>query len=306
MSSKITSITLVRDKLLEKDVFPHKNGDRFHTTFAADVIPGILKKEDKCILTLLNDKTYSLSIKLKVNSYTVNSFKDSFDFDKTYIFDKNKNCFELNTITTYDILKVSHILIIGTAAKPNAPAAPAEAAAQFEFNGITKTFLIIDNNVDGNTPKYTDVTIEEYLNLYYIEHFSLNIIEFSDLYKKYKNNTEEESGGQREAAEEPEAPEGEGEEGRGEVGVGQVAQGAQGAPGAPEVGEAAGGVEGAAGEGGRVALVGRGEPEPEVEVEEGAAEVEVEVGVKGRQGGGGGTEMTGKKKTVKKIKKNKK
>ena len=270
MNSKITSITLVRDKLLEKDVFPHKNGDRFHTTFAADVIPGILKKEDKCILTLLNDKTYSLSIKLKVNSYTVNSFKDSFDFDKTYIFDKNKNCFELNTITTYDSLTVSHILIIGTVDKPNAPAAP------FEFNGITKTFLIIDNNVDGNTPKYTDVTIEEYLNLYYIEHFSLNIIEFSDLYKKYKNNTEEESGGQREAVE---------------------AAGVEEEGG--EVGEEAPGVGGVAGEG---APVGRGEPEPEVEVEEGV----VEGGVKGRQGGGGGTEMTGKKKTVKKIKKNKK
>ena len=161
MSSKITSITLVRDKLLETDVFPKKNGDRFHTTFAADVIPGILKKEDKCILTLLKGKTYSLSIKLKVNSYTVNSFKDSFDFDKTYIFDKNKNCFELNTITTYDSLTVSHILIIGTAA-------PAEAAAQFEFNGITKTFLIINSDETRNTPKYTDVTIEEYLNLYYI------------------------------------------------------------------------------------------------------------------------------------------
>ena len=197
MNSKITSITLVSDKLLETDVFPKKNGDRFHTTIATDVIPDILKKEDKCILTLLKDKTYSLSIKLKVNSYTVNSFKDSFDFDNIYIFDKKKDCFKLNTITTYDSLTVSHILIIGTAYEPNAPAAP------FEFNGITKTFLIIDNNVDGNTPKYTDVTIEEYLNLYYIEHFSLNIIEFSDLYKKYKNNTEEESGGQREAVEEP-------------------------------------------------------------------------------------------------------
>ena len=86
MSSKITSITLVQDKLLENDVFPQKNGDRFHTTFVTDVIPGILDKEDKCILTLLKDTTYSLSIKLKVNSYTVNSFKDSFDFDNIYIY----------------------------------------------------------------------------------------------------------------------------------------------------------------------------------------------------------------------------
>ena len=295
MNSKITSITLVRDKLLETDVFPKKNGDRFHTTIATDVIPDILKKEDKCILTLLKDKTYSLSIKLKVNSNMVNSFKDSFDFDNIYIFDKKKDCFKLNTITTYDSLTVSHILIIGTAAKPNAPAAPAEAAAPFEFNGITKTFLIIDNNVDGNTPKYTDVTIEEYLNLYYIEHFSLNIIEFSDLYKKYKNNTEEESGvepgEQREAAGGVEGAAGEVEEEEGGGGERQVAQ---------VEGEAAGGVEGAAGEG---VKPGEGQVAP------GAPEVgeaEVEVGVKGRQGGGGGTEMTGKKKTVKKIKKNKK
>ena len=48
MNSKITSITLVRDKLLETDVFPKKNGDRFHTTFENDVIQGILEKEDKC------------------------------------------------------------------------------------------------------------------------------------------------------------------------------------------------------------------------------------------------------------------
>jgi hypothetical protein len=274
MSSKITSITLVRDKLLETDVFPKKNGDRFHTTFAADVIPDILKKEDKCILTLLKDKTYSLSIKLKVSSNTVNSFKDSFDFDNIYIFDKNKNCFELNTITTYNSLTVSHILIIGTAAEPNAPAAP------FEFNGITKTFLIIDNNVDGNTPKYTDVTIEEYLNLYYIEHFSLNIIEFSDLYKKYKNNTEEVPGVGGVAGEEPE----------GEVGVEEV-----GGEEAPGVGEEGGqGGQRDAEEPGVAAPVGRVAPE-------GGGE-----GGEGRVGGGGGTEMTGKKKTVKKIKKNKK
>lgn len=289
MNSKITSITLAQDKLLETDVFPKKNGDRFHTTFATDVIPDILKKEDKCILTLLKDTTYSLSIKLKVNSNMVNSFKDSFDFDKTYIFDKNKNCFELNTITTYDSLTVSHILIIGTAAEPNAPAASAEAAAQFEFNGITKTFLIINSDETRNTPKYTDVTIEEYLNLYYIEHFSLNIIEFSDLYKKYKNNTEEVAGV--------------------EEGVGGVA--GEGAPGAPGEGGAAGApeVEEEEAQGGQrdaeepgvAAPVGRVAPEGGGEGGEGRVG-----GGAGSQGGGGGTEMTGKKKTVKKIKKNKK
>ncbi len=188
----------------------------------------------------------------------------------------------MNTITTYDSLTVSHILIIGTAAEPNAP------AAQFEFNGITKTFLIINSDETRNTPKYTDVTIEEYLNLYYIEHFSLNIIEFSDLYKKYKNNTEEVPGVGGVAGEEPE----------GEVGVEEV-----GGEEAPGVGE----------EGGQVAPVGRGEPEVEVGAAEGGVkpgEGQVAPGVAGvgagSQGGGGGTEMTGKKKTVKKIKKNKK
>ena len=186
----------------------------------------------------------------------------------------------MNTITTYDSLTVSHILIIGTAYEPNAPAAPAEAAAQFEFNGITKTFLIINSDETRNTPKYTDVTIEEYLNLYYIEHFSLNIIEFSDLYKKYKNNTEEVPGVGGVAGEEPE----------GEVGVEEV-----GGEEAPGVGEEGGqGGQRDAEEPGVAAPVGRVAPE-------GGGE-----GGEGRVGGGGGTEMTGKKKTVKKIKKNKK
>ncbi len=65
MNSKITSITLVQDKSLEKDVFPQNNGDRFHTTFATDVIPDILKKEDKCILTLLKDKNILSFYKIK-------------------------------------------------------------------------------------------------------------------------------------------------------------------------------------------------------------------------------------------------
>ena len=65
MSRKITSITLVRDKLLEKDVFPQKNGDRFHTTFATDVIQGILDKDNKCILTLLKDKNILSFYKIK-------------------------------------------------------------------------------------------------------------------------------------------------------------------------------------------------------------------------------------------------
>lgn len=229
MSSKITSITLVQDKLLEKDVFPQKNGDRFHTTFATNVIQSILEKEDKCILTLLKDTTYSLSIKLKVNSNTVNSFKDFFG-NNIYIFDKNKDCFTL--IDEYDNFKVSHILIIGTVDKSNED-------VSFEFGNITKKFLIIDDNVDVNTSKYTDVTVEEYLNLYYIEHFSLNIIEFYELYNKYIKNTE---------------------------GVGQGEGGQRGQGGE----EGQGGVEGGVG-----------------------------------QGGGGGTEMTGKKKTVKKIKKTK-
>lgn len=211
MSSKITSITLVQDKLLEKDVFPQKNGDRFHTTFATNVIQSILEKEDKCILTLLKDTTYSLSIKLKVNSNTVNSFKDFFG-NNIYIFDKNKDCFTL--IDEYDNFKVSHILIIGTVDKSNED-------VSFEFGNITKKFLIIDDNVNGNTSKYTNVTVEEYLNLYYIEHFSLNIIEFYELYNNYIKNT----GGVVE-----------GEEGQGEGGQrGQGGEEGQGGGGGTEM-----------------------------------------------------------------------
>jgi len=120
----------------------------------------------------------------------------------------------------YDSLTVSHILIIGTVDKPNAP---------FVFSGITKTFLIIKSDELGNTPKYKNVTIEEYLNLYYIEHFSLNIIEFSELYNKYKNNTGEEPGGVA-APGGVVAPGGVGRQGGGEEGQG-VAPGWRGGQG---------------------------------------------------------------------------
>jgi hypothetical protein len=43
MSSSITAISLVKDKLLSNDVFPQKNGDRFHTTFTTNVIQGIFE-----------------------------------------------------------------------------------------------------------------------------------------------------------------------------------------------------------------------------------------------------------------------
>jgi len=49
-----------------------------------------------------------------------------------YIFDKKKDCFELQHVD--DSLTVSHILIIGTAS-------PAEEAAPFVFNGITNLNL---------------------------------------------------------------------------------------------------------------------------------------------------------------------
>jgi hypothetical protein len=255
MSNQIRSISLVKDKSLSNDVFPQKNGDRFHTTFANDVIQGIFEKDDKCILTLLKDKTYSLSIKLQSKDKKVLSFKNR--FNDILVFDNNKKCFAIQD--TYDNFQVSYILIIGGVDNTG--------ATTFQFN-ITKTFLIIDtevDNIDSNT-LYKDVTIEEYLNLYYIEHFSLNIIEFSELYKKYKTNTGEGVGEQEEA-----------------VGEERVGEGVE------EVGT--GGEEGVALGGEEVALGG----------EEGVAPG----GEDGRQGGGGGTEMTGKKKTVKKIKKNK-
>jgi len=276
MSNQITSISLVKDKSLSNDVFQQKNGDRFHTTFTNDVIQDIFEKDDKCILTLLKGTTYSLSIKLKATSNTVNRFKNS--FNNILVFDKNKNCFELNTTTAYDNFTVSHILIIGTANMPNTPATP------FEFNGITKTFLIIiDNGVVDNTPKYKDVTMEEYLNLYYIEHFSLNIIEFSELYKNYKTNTGEGVGGQGRQGEEAggeevggEAP----EEGQGEgVEAGRQGEEAEVAGEGVEAGEEAGGKE----------VRGQG----------------VEGVEAGEQRVAGGTEMIGGKKPVKKVKKNK-
>jgi hypothetical protein len=238
MSNQITAISLVKDKSLSNDVFPLKNGDRFHTTFDDDVITNILKKDDKCILTLLKDITYSLSINLQSKDNTVVSVKNS--FNNILVFDKNKNCFAIQD--TYDIFQVSHILIIGGVNNPG--------VTPYNFN-ITKTFLIIDTKIDINSNTlYKDVTMEEYLNLYYIEHFSLNIIEFSELYKNYKTNTGEGVGGQ--------GRQGEGQgEGQGEEAGGQERQG----QGEERVGEQAGGEE--AGEqrvGGGTEMIGGKKP----------------------------------------------
>ena len=146
------------------------------------------------ILTCLKaNKLYSFSILIDniddILSYFINSLSNSNDIkivDKTthnkYIYNFTNSKKYLNKFSSiYDGNEDNYMLIIGHLQ-----------------NGIQKLYvekiiLIINNHIVdsfniGGYNKYNDLlTAEEYLNLYYIEHFSLNIPKFiKDKYTPYE------------------------------------------------------------------------------------------------------------------------
>ena len=199
-STTYTTLYLQRNGRMTKEVFPlFPPGGRYHTTITNkgkgdddDDDDEDITEFNKGILTLLiEDKVdkkknlYSLSIELKTadTADTFKELKSKFNGAK-YVFDKEKkNCYKIDDESNDKLdekKKVSHILIIGTI--PNNSAQENKKV----FN-ITKTYLIINeaNNYDDIYIHTDDVSSEEYLNLYYIEHFSLDIIDFMEIYDEY-------------------------------------------------------------------------------------------------------------------------
>lgn len=187
-----TNLYLNHNQKMMEEQFPTSPGGRYHTfiTNKGDDDEYITEFNVKGILTLLIEdkvdkkkKLYSLSIKLETadTADTVKELKIKFNGAK-YVFDKEKkNCYKIDDESNdkLDDKKVSHILIIGIIPNNSAP------EDKKVFN-ITKTYLIINDEIKG-IAKYTEgVSSEEYLNLYYIEHFSLDIKEFMEIYNKYK------------------------------------------------------------------------------------------------------------------------
>jgi len=162
---------------------------------------------------------YSLSIKLdKKNNIALNGKEDDI-----YIMPDEKN--KSGLLIKYDKddeIDVDYILITGyiepyvsalTAAMPD-PATPDPASNLSKLASgtnvknlkIDKMFYILNKNPSGgditiiNKDKGKDLSIEEFLNLYYINYFSFDNTKFTELYNSLKNDgsgTESAGGGSK-------------------------------------------------------------------------------------------------------------
>lgn len=151
------------------------NGNRFHINFK------LMGEDRKGILTCLKalNNLYSISISNVTNDTyfekqnNIKIFQEGNNKDGNIYLVNNKNI---------DYNANNYMLIIGI-----------KQQDENKLN-VNKTILIInrDSKLKEDTAKrlYTKLlSQEEYLNLYYIKHFSLNITEFiNDKYNKYKNN----------------------------------------------------------------------------------------------------------------------
>lgn len=176
-----TNLYLEHNPNIKDEQFPTSSGGRYHTFIRNKVDEADIKVDEadiaefsKGILTLLKVSLYSLSIKLE-KTIDVNNLKNKFNGD-IYVFDIQKNCYKIND--ELNDKQASHILIIGTIQDYSQNENP------IDFK-ITKTYLIINDEINDIAKHTEGVSSEEYLNLYYIEHFSLDIIEFMDIYNKY-------------------------------------------------------------------------------------------------------------------------
>ena len=161
------------------------------------------------ILTCLKaNKLYSFSILIDniddILSYFINSLSNSNDIkivDKTthnkYIYNFTNSKKYLNKFSSiYDGNEDNYMLIIG------------HLRNGIKELNVEKIILIINNHIVdsfniGGYNKYNDLlTAEEYLNLYYIEHFSLNIPKFiKNKYTPYEEEVKLTSPGTGETAE---------------------------------------------------------------------------------------------------------
>lgn len=151
------------------------NGNRFHINFK------LMGEDRKGILTCLKalNNLYSISISNVTNDTYFKQQKNIKIFQEGNNEDGNIYLVNNNNID-YDAN--NYMLIIGI-----------KQQDENKLN-VNKTILIInrDSKLKEDTAKrlYTKLlSQEEYLNLYYIKHFSLNITDFiNDKYNKYKNN----------------------------------------------------------------------------------------------------------------------
>ena len=142
------------------------------------IVLTLLKNDDNIINNL-----FSLSIKLnKSSNITSSTLNIPIDGENKYIYNINKedSITKLYNVSQQNDIKLTHILIIGTATKKS---------NNFTFTANKSIFVtntteeLTEQLTSEETPFKTLLTIEEFLNLRYIDYFSFDNEKFNELYK---------------------------------------------------------------------------------------------------------------------------
>ena len=181
-----TLLTLKIADINEEEFPKEKEGKRCKVDIASvngTTLKDLEGKVESIVLTLLknddDNKKFSLSIKLnKGSNITSSTLNIPIYGVNKYIYNINKedSITTLYKVTPADNVKLTHILIIGTAI---------DKIANFTFTANKSIF--VTNTTDQLTPEVTSfhtlLTIEEFLNLRYIDYFSFDNEKFNELYK---------------------------------------------------------------------------------------------------------------------------
>jgi hypothetical protein len=176
---------------INKEAFPKdKEGNRCKvdiTSFNDTTLKELEGKVESIVLTLLkndDNKNFSLSIKLnKSSNITSSTLNIPIDGEDKYIYNINKedSITKLYNVSQQNDIKLTHILIIGTATKNS---------NNFTFTANKSIFVtntteeLTEQLTSEETPFKTLLTIEEFLNLRYIDYFSFDNEKFNELYKR--------------------------------------------------------------------------------------------------------------------------
>ncbi len=143
------------------------------------IVLTLLKNDDNIINNL-----FSLSIKLnKSSNITSSTLNIPIDGENKYIYNINKedSITKLYNVSQQNDIKLTHILIIGTATKNS---------NNFTFTANKSIFVtntteeLTEQLTSEETPFKNLLTIEEFLNLRYIDYFSFDNEKFNELYKR--------------------------------------------------------------------------------------------------------------------------
>jgi hypothetical protein len=171
---------------IPEDEFPNKKeGERCKVDIKSVSITELNNKVESVVLTLLKKEgeLFSLSIKLKKDSNITGSTLNASSIygENKYIYNNTDESITiLYNVPQGDVI-LTHILIIGTAV--------IKESDKTTFTFTVKQSIFVTNTTTEQLtteakPLHELLTIEEFLNLRYIDYFSFDNEKFNELYKK--------------------------------------------------------------------------------------------------------------------------